>query len=242
MKKAVIIIIGIILILGGGVWWWKISNDKKISQKNDNTENYKAERSSTNQNTNISNNTNTSIEKNEAADKNNNNINNTVEKNNTNTSNNVNNSTSEKEIAKFSTKIYTKAPERQNNISITCKALSSQNVKPGETFSFCNTVGKATTAKGYQEADIYVNGKKEKGLGGGNCQVSTTLYNAVLKVPGLDVVERHQHSNHVPYIQDGKDAAVAYGSYDFKFKNNTGKNVKIVMENTAQNIVARIYS
>lgn len=64
---------------------------------------------------------------------------------------------------------------------ITCKTLSSKKVEPGEIFSFCNTVGKATTAKGYKEADIYVNGKKEKGLGGGNCQVSTTLYNAVLK-------------------------------------------------------------
>ena len=103
-------------------------------------------------------------------------------------------------------------------------------------------MGKATTAKGYKEADIYVNGKKKKGLGGGNCQVSTTRYNAVLKVQGLEVVERHQHSNHVPYIQDGKDAAVAYGSYDFKFKNNTEKTIKIVMENTTQNVTAKIYS
>ena len=163
---------------------------------------------------------------------------------NTSNENNSEQTTSpiETEIASFTTKIYTKDSNRQNNISITCKALDSKKVKPGETFSFCNTVGKATTAKGYQEADIYVDGKKEKGLGGGNCQVSTTLYNAVLKVPGLEVVERHQHSNNVPYIQDGKDAAVAYGSYDFKFKNNTGKTIKIVVENTAKNITARIYS
>ena len=128
------------------------------------------------------------------------------------------------------------------NIDIAGSTMNGMVVHPGETFSFCNTVGKATTAKGYQEADIYVNGKKKKGLGGGNCQVSTTLYNAVLKVTGLEVVERHQHSNHVPYIQDGKDAAVAYGSYDFKFKNNTEKTIKIVMENTTQNVTAKIYS
>lgn len=144
------------------------------------------------------------------------------------------------EIASFSTKIYNKDKERQNNIEITCKALSTKEIQPGETFSFCDTVGKATRAKGYEEADIYVNGKKEQGLGGGNCQVSTTLYNAVLKVPELEVIERHKHSGKVPYIQSGKDAAVAYGTYDFKFKNNTDNIIKIVMENTAENITAKI--
>lgn len=241
MKKTIIIIIAITIVIGGGIWWWNASKSKKISEKNGNESNYQAERSSTNQNVNISNNT-SNENKNESSNEINNNINNTGTTNTANTANNSSSTSQEKEIAKFSTKIYTKEPERQNNISITCKALDSKKVKPGETFSFCNTVGKATTAKGYQEADIYVDGKKEKGLGGGNCQVSTTLYNAVLKVSGLEVVERHQHSNHVPYIQDGKDAAVAYGSYDFKFKNNTGKTIKIVMENTAQNITARIYS
>ena len=68
---------------------------------------------------------------------------------------------------------------------------------------------------------------KQKGFGGGNCQVSSTLYNAVLEVPSLEVTERHEHSNDVPYVEDGKDAAVAYGSYDFKFVNNTGNDIKI---------------
>lgn len=229
MKKIMIIIIALVIAIGCGIWWFKSVNDKKVSENNNNIHNinYQAEKSSTNQNTNVSNN------------KNDVNITNTT---NTNIQHNSNTFNLEKEIANFSTKIYTKQSERQNNITITCKTLSEKKVESGETFSFCNTVGKATTAKGYKEADIYVNGKKEKGLGGGNCQVSTTLYNAVLQVQDLEVVERHQHSNHVPYIQDGKDAAVAYGSYDFKFKNNTGKTIKIVMENTAQNITAKIYS
>ena len=64
-------------------------------------------------------------------------------------------------------------------------------------------------------------GKKKKGLGGGNCQVSTTLYNAILNAPSLVITERHSHSNKVPYIQNGK------GSYDLKFKNNSGKKIKI---------------
>ena len=123
---------------------------------------------------------------------------------------------------------------------ITCDSLTNTEIKPGETFSFCNIVGKATKEKGYQEADIYVEGEKQQGLGGGNCQVSTTLYNAIIKVEGLEIVERHEHSGYVPYIEKGKDAAVAYGSYDFKFKNNTNKIIKIVMECKEQDITAKI--
>lgn len=245
MKKYILIIIAIVLITGG-VWWWKASNNNiKETQEKNSTSNYQVERSSTNQN--IENNTN-SISSNNNSNTNNTNTN--VE-NNTNTSNATNSTNNQQqnqtevpskeiEIARFSTKVYNKDSKRQNNMAITCKALSTKKIEPGETFSFCNTVGKATSSKGYQEADIYVDGKKEKGLGGGNCQVSTTLYNAVLKVPELEVTERHQHSGKVPYIQAGKDAAVAYGAYDFKFKNNTGSTIKIVMENTSNNITAKI--
>ena len=133
----------------------------------------------------------------------------------------------ETQISEFTTKIYTKDDERQNNISITCSSLNDTYVESGDTFSFCNTVGKATTSKGYEKADVFKDGEVIQALGGGNCQVSTTLYNAVLKVDGLNVTERHKHSNSVPYIKNGKDAAVSYGTYDFKFKNNTGNKIKI---------------
>ena len=129
---------------------------------------------------------------------------------------------------------------RQNNMRITCDSLTNTEIKPEEIFSFCNTVGKATKEKGYQEADVYVDGEKKQGLGGGNCQVSTTLYNAVLKVDGLEIIERHEHSGYVPYIEKGKDAAVAYGSYDFKFKNNTNKTIKIIMECQEKDVTAKI--
>lgn len=168
---------------------------------------------------------------------------NTAENNNTEDSNTVtednqndvstqhaeNESTSQTEtqISEFSTKIYTKDDERQNNINITCSSLNDTYVESGDTFSFCNTVGKATTSKGYEKADVFKDGEVIQALGGGNCQVSTTLYNAVLEVDGLDVTERHKHSNSVPYIKNGKDAAVSYGTYDFKFKNNTGNKIKI---------------
>lgn len=211
MKKIAISLIIIAVTIAGGVIAWNLCDSNNNKQAQTNTSNYQAQRSSTNT---PSNRTNTNIES-------------TVPK-------------KETEIATFSTKIHNKDPKRQNNISITCNNLSSTEIKSGETFSFCDIVGKATVEKGYQEADIFVNGEKKQGLGGGNCQVSTTLYNAVLQVPELEVLERHQHSAHVPYIKDGQDAAVSYGAYDFKFKNNTANTIKIVMENTANDITAKI--
>lgn len=144
------------------------------------------------------------------------------------------------EIASFSTKIYTKDKSRQNNITITCSTLNDTDIANGSTFSFCNTVGRATPSKGYKKADIFTNGKKIKGYGGGNCQISTTLYNAVLKVPSLKVTERHEHSKKVPYIQSGKDAAVSYGSYDFKFVNNTGNSIRIKASHTSDSVTIRL--
>lgn len=148
--------------------------------------------------------------------------------------------TEAEELASFSTKIYTKESARQNNVTITCSALNDTDVENGETFSFCNTVGRASPSKGYQKADIFTNGEKTKGYGGGNCQVSTTLYNAVLAAPGLNVTERHEHSNKVPYIQNGKDAAVAYGRYDFKFVNNSGNSIRIKAENDSNSVTIRL--
>lgn len=160
--------------------------------------------------------------------------------NNENIQNNIQNI--EEEISTFSTKIYNLEYERQNNITITCNTLNDTIVSNGDTFSFCNTVGKATSERGYLEADIFdKNGKKIKGIGGGNCQVSTTLYNAILQVPQLVVTERHEHSNKVPYIQNGKDAAVAYDSYDLKFVNNYGYDIKIKAENFTNSIKITLY-
>lgn len=227
MKRSMLIII-VVVVIGGGITMWKSLNNKKSANVTNNTSKYQAERSETNQNI-----------KNHSTTNNINDIANSVNITNSE-QNQIQVVKKESEISQFTTKIYNKKSERQNNITITCKAITAKEVGPGETFSFCDTVGKATSAKGYKEADIYVNGEKKRGLGGGNCQVSTTLYNAVLKVPELEVIERHQHSGNVPYIQDGKDAAVAYGTYDFKFKNNTSNVIKIIMENTKDNIIAKL--
>ncbi len=195
-----------------------------ISRNNSRPNDYTASKSSTNNE--ITNSTTT------------NNSNNS--NNNENIQNNIQNI--EEEISTFSTKIYNLEYERQNNITITCNTLNDTIVSNGDTFSFCNTVGKATSERGYLEADIFdKNGKKIKGIGGGNCQVSTTLYNAILQVPQLVVTERHEHSNKVPYIQNGKDAAVAYDSYDLKFVNNYGYDIKIKAENFTNSIKITLY-
>ena len=211
MKKIAISLIIIAVTIAGGVIAWNLWDSNNNKQAQTNTSNYQAQRSSTNTPNNST---------------------------NTNSTNPV--AQNEAEIATFSTKSHNKDPKRQNNLTITCNTLNSKEINAGETFSFCDIVGKATIEKGYQEADIFVNGEKKQGLGGGNCQVSTTLYNAVLQVPELEVLERHQHSAHVPYIKDGQDAAVSYGAYDFKFKNNTANTIKIEMENTENNITAKI--
>ena len=147
----------------------------------------------------------------------------------------------ETEISSFTTKIYTKDSNRQNNLSIACSTLNDTTVNNGDTFSFTSTVGKATTGKGYKKADVFKNGDVIKALGGGLCQVSTTLYNAVDKIDGIKVTERHGHSNSVPYIKSGRDAAVSYGTYDFKFINNTGNTLKIKASNTKNDMTITIF-
>ena len=220
-KMGILIIIGLLILIGIGIYVY-VKNT--TSNSNEET-NYEANRTSTE--------TNTSEDENNSDNENATNTqeNTSSEENQTNTSDS--NTTSapqivEEQLSTFSTKIYSNDSNRNKNMEITISTLNETIVKNGETFSFCNTVGPATSSKGYLEADIYDhNGNKKKGYGGGNCQVSSTLYNAVLAVPSLTVVERHPHSNHVPYVAEGKDAAVAYGSYDFKFKNETGNDIKI---------------
>lgn len=118
----------------------------------------------------------------------------------------------------FSTNYSTSAPGRCNNIEIATKALDGTIVMPGETFSFNDVVGPRTVERGYQEAGTYVGNKVEPGIGGGICQVSTTLYRAAMKA-NLRSAERTNHSMVVGYAQPGLDATVSYGYLDYKFRN-----------------------
>jgi len=132
-------------------------------------------------------------------------------------------------VYSFETELNAEAKNRVNNIRITAQELSGTVIQPGEEFSFNGTVGKRTTEKGYLVAPIIVQGKKEKGVGGGVCQVSTTLYNAALEA-GLTVTEHHEHTKDVSYVEDGQDAAVSYGSADLKILNTGGRAFEIYCE------------
>lgn len=132
------------------------------------------------------------------------------------------------ELAEFSTTLPNDTKARDENIKLACKTLDGIKIKSGETFSFWDNLGCTTKEKGYKEAKTFTSdGKVTQSYGGGVCQISTTIYNAVLKVKGLEVKERHEHSRDVPYIEDGKDAAVSYNTADFKFRNNLDYDIRI---------------
>ena len=112
---------------------------------------------------------------------------------------------------------------RVNNIDIAADEIHGIIIKPGEEFSFNDALGQRSAEKGYKNAPIIIKtaegSKKSIGIGGGICQVSTTLYNAALNA-GLQIIEKHSHSKKVPYAPEGKDATVSYGEKDLKIKNN----------------------
>ena len=152
----------------------------------------------------------------------------------------IQNFSTEKEISSYATTIKDKSAGRLTNISITCSTLNNTIVHNGETFSFNSVVGKPTAEKGYQEASVIIDHKTEKGIGGGNCQVSSTLYNAILGVPSLVVTERHEHGKDVTYVPEGKDAAVSYGSLDLKFRNDLGHDIRIDATTDNKTITIRL--
>ncbi|MBO8158313.1 MAG: VanW family protein [Thermosyntropha sp.] len=129
---------------------------------------------------------------------------------------------------------------RFNNISLGSKAINNVIVWPEEVFSFNETVGPRTPERGYMPAPIIMMGSMDVGYGGGVCQVSSTLYNAVLKA-GLEVIERHMHSKPVHYVPKEMDATVDYGSLDLKFKNNTLNPVIIKSEVKNGRLVVQIW-
>lgn len=150
----------------------------------------------------------------------------------------------ETEIATFTTNILDKTPNRIDNIALTCSKIDKTIIKSGETFSFCDAIGEVSSNTGYKEADVLdAKGKPFKGYGGGNCQVSSTLYNAVLQINNIEIVERHEHSKRVYYVEKNKDAAIDSPSkLDFRFKNNTGYDIKIYASNTDNDVNIKIIS
>jgi vancomycin resistance protein YoaR len=115
---------------------------------------------------------------------------------------------------------------RAGNIRIASGHINGTLLKPGDVFSYNQIVGPRNEDDGYRVAPILISGKHEKGIGGGICQTSGTLFNAVLK-SGLKIVQRECHSTPIGYLPVGLDATVSYGSHDLKFQNDTDAPVYI---------------
>ncbi len=130
------------------------------------------------------------------------------------------------ELASYVTWYKVAEIDRSHNLTRATNSINGHIIRAGKEFSFNKIVGPRTLATGFRDAPIIVGDTLEPGLGGGICQVSSTLYNACL-LAGMDIVERHNHGLAVSYVPLGLDATVAYGASDFRFKNNTDYPVYI---------------
>lgn len=143
-------------------------------------------------------------------------------------------------LSRFGTQFNSARGNRSKNIRLAASKLHFVLVPPGEIFSFNEVVGPRTKELGYDEADIIQKNRFVPGVGGGVCQVSSTLYNAVL-LANLEVVERYNHSMVISYVQPGLDATVVYGSRDLKFKNNSEGYLIIKFAVYNGNITCKIF-
>lgn len=144
-------------------------------------------------------------------------------------------------ISSFTTSFASSSANRVTNISLATKAINGKLLMPGESFSFNEVVGERTTARGYKEAGVIINNQLDSGIGGGICQVSTTLYNAVMRA-NINYTERRHHSLASSYVAPGLDATVSYGSIDYKFKNTLDYPIYIEGYISGKSVTFSIYS
>ena len=129
---------------------------------------------------------------------------------------------------------------RTTNVLLATDFCNGVLLMPGEVFSYNDTVGPRTYERGFKDATIYVGNSAEDGVGGGICQVTSTIYYAALRAD-LKIVERYAHSREVTYVPKGEDATVAWGSKDFKFENNTPFPMKVVTSHKTNTLTVKLY-
>lgn len=132
-------------------------------------------------------------------------------------------------LGNYTTQFDTKDVNRTTNIKLAAWKVNGHIVYPGESFSFNEIVGPREKNFGFKEAMEYVDGELVPGIGGGICQVSSTIYNSAL-LANLNITERYNHSKPLGYVPLGRDATVVYGALDFKFVNNTATPIMIMAE------------
>lgn len=148
------------------------------------------------------------------------------------------------EVARFTTPILAADPGRLQNIAIAVRKISGIALKPGQIFSFNEIVGPRDAEHGWAQANELFQGEFVRGYGGGICQVSSTLYNAVL-LGGLEIKERYHHDRPLQYVEPGRDATVAWNVLDFKFRNNTDKMLLVgarIVAGAPQEIEVTVYA
>lgn len=133
-------------------------------------------------------------------------------------------------LARYSTANYGNY-NRTVNLELACKAVNGTMLLPDEIFSFNEIVGERTEEKGYLPASIYVSGDVQDEIGGGICQVASTIYLVAMK-SDMEIVERYSHQFAVNYIPLGMDASIYWGSEDLKFKNTSGNPIRIYADTT----------
>ena len=131
------------------------------------------------------------------------------------------------QLATFTTRYDASDKDRTTNLVLACQKINGKVIMPGATFSYNEALGPRTASAGYKNAKIYSSGEVIDGIGGGICQISSTLYNSAL-MSDMEIVERRNHQFVTSYVGAGRDATVVYGSTDFKFKNTRTYPVKIV--------------
>jgi vancomycin resistance protein YoaR len=147
----------------------------------------------------------------------------------------------EKKIGQYLTYFNARNKQRSANILLASDAINNQVVFPGRTFSFNQIVGKRTVGKGYMPAPVIVKGELTEGIGGGICQVSSTLFNAADN-SGLKIIERYSHSKTVSYVPRGRDATVSWYGPDFRFTNKYNQPILIKSRVYEGKLVVTIYS
>ncbi len=140
----------------------------------------------------------------------------------------------------YFTNYASSSANRKSNLALAASKLDGHLLQPGEVFSYNNRVGPRTESRGWKTAHQFQDGQIVDGVGGGVCQSSSTLYNAVL-MGGLKIVERHNHSLPVAYLSPARDASVSYGHLDFKFANNTDGPLYLTAAADGKNFHVRIY-
>lgn len=128
---------------------------------------------------------------------------------------------------------------RKNNVKLAGEKCNGVILLPGEEFSYNKVVGKRTKAAGFGEAGAYSNGETVQEVGGGVCQTSSTIYNAIV-LSNLEITERHNHTYISSYVPIGRDATVSWGGPDFKFKNNQKYPIKIVVSYSNSKLYAKV--